>query len=96
MTRIWTEEEIRTLVQTNDIVLYRALLKLYDKQTDTEKSARRTYNKNGEGFNSYDAEFLTSLSKYLKAKGYLTEKQKIAARRKLGKYTKQLTRIANA
>ena len=32
-TRIWTEDEIRELVQTNDVVLYRALRKLYECQT---------------------------------------------------------------
>lgn len=96
MTRTWTEEEIKILIQTNDIVLYRALLKLYACQTETEKETHSTRNKNGEGFNSYDAKFLTSVSKFLKSRGYLTDKQKYIVRKKLVKYNKQLTRIANA
>ena len=36
--RIWTEEEIKTLVQTNDKVLYGALKKLYNEQTSDEKA----------------------------------------------------------
>lgn len=94
--RVWTEEEIKVLIQTNDTVLYRALLKLYACQTDTEKETSSTRNRNGAGFNSYDAKFLTSVSKFLKARGYLTSKQKEITRKKLVKYNKQLTQIANA
>lgn len=94
--RIWTEEEIKTLVQTNDTVLYRALKKLYDCQTEGERLTKQTRDQNGKGFNSVDGEFLSNVSEFLISRGYLTPKQKAIVRKKLVKYTKQLTRLANA
>lgn len=96
MTRTWTEAEISVLIQTNDIVLYRALIRLYNCQTADEKISQETRNKNGAGFNAYDAKFLTNVAEFYKARGFLTYGQKVATRRKLAKYTKQLTRIANS
>jgi hypothetical protein len=94
--KVWTQDEIKNLVQTNDTMLYRSLLKLYECQTSTEQYSGSTRERNGKGFNSVDAKFLTSVSEFLKHKGFLTDKQKAATRRKLVKYTGQLTRIANA
>lgn len=94
--RIWTEAEIKTLVQTNDKVLYGALKNLYNCQTADEQSSAETTHANGAGFNALDAEFLTSVSKFLLKNGYLTDKQKVIVRKKLVKYNKQLTRLANA
>ena len=81
--RVWTEEEIRVLVQTNDKVLYGALRKLYACQTDDEK------------FNGIDAGILTSFCEFLDRAGFLTVRQKEIARKKMIKYTRQLTMLAN-
>lgn len=94
--RVWTEDEIRTLIQTNDEVLYNGLKKLYACQTADEQEAGATKIHNGKGFNSVDAKFLTSVSQFLIRTGFLTSKQKAAVRKKLVKYNKQLTAIANA
>ena len=94
-TKRWTEEEIYRLIQTNDTVLYRALMQLYKRQTSSEQRTRTTKERNGRGFNAPDANFLTSLSVYYLNHGYLTFNQRIVARRKMAKYTKQLTKIAN-
>lgn len=93
--RVWTEDEIRQLVQTNDKVLYGALKHLYACQTESEKSTASTHVHNGAGFNATDAEFLTSICQGLEKYGRLTDKQKAVARKKLVKYNKQLTRLAN-
>ena len=93
--RIWTEEEIKSLIQTNDTVLYRALKKLYAEQTADEQATGETREHNGKGFNGIDAKFLSSVSEFLIARGFLTAKQKTATRQMLKKYTKQLTRLAN-
>lgn len=93
--RTWSEDEIKNLVQTNDKVLYGALRKLYDCQTDDEKSDGITKVINHEGFNGVDAPILTSFYEFLNKTGFLTPKQKIVARKKLVKYNKQLTRLAN-
>ncbi len=94
--KIWTELEIKDLVQTNDKVLYGALKKLYACQTEDEKMSKSTHEHNGQGFNSIDAEILTSFCEFLLRAGFLTEKQKVVVRKKLVKYNKQLTRLANA
>lgn len=96
MKRTWTEEEIKELVQTNDKVLYGALKKLYAEQTADEQATSTTKHQNGAGFNSVDSRFLSSTAEFLLKTGFLTYKQKAAVRRKLVKYTKQLTRLANA
>lgn len=94
--RVWTEEEILYLIQTNDKVLYGALKKLYEKQTEDEQQYGETTHSNGVGFNGVDSRFLSSVSEFLIARGFLTDKQKVIVRKKLIKYNKQLTRIANA
>lgn len=93
--RVWTEEEIKFLVQNNDKVLYGALKNLYNCQTADEQSSAETTHANGAGFNALDAEFLTSCAKFLLERGFLTDRQKVIVRKKLVKYNKQLTRLAN-
>ena len=93
--RIWSEDEIRSLIQTNETVLYRALLKLYRCQTSEEQDSGETVEHNGMGFNAFDASFLTSASEFLLSRGYLTDRQKVVVRKKLVKYNKQLTKLAN-
>ena len=95
MARVWTEEEIKNLVQTNDKVLYGALKKLYECQTVDEQQIGETKEHNGVGFNGVDSKFLSSVSEFLIHRGFLTEKQKVATRKRLIKYNKQLTRLAN-
>lgn len=94
--RVWTEDEIKTLVQTNDKVLYGALRKLYAEQTADEQMTGDTKEHNGVGFNGVDGQFLSSVAEFLKNRGYLTDKQKVIVRKKLVKYNKQLTRLANS
>ena len=94
--RTWTAEEIKRLVQENDKVLYGALKKLYACQTAGEKVSGSTHEHNGEGFNAIDAPFLSSCAEFLIKTGFLTSKQKVLVRKKMIKYNKQLTALANA
>ena len=93
--RVWKEDEIKTLIQTNDKVLYRALKRIYAKQTQDEKCAGQTMVSNGVGFNHPDSRFMSGVCKFLLEHGFLTPKQRAKARVKLVKYNRQLTRIAN-
>lgn len=92
----WTEDEVMNLLDTNDTVLYGALKHLYACQTEDEKESASTREHNGKGFNALDTDFLTSVCKQLLQRGFLTPKQKEVARKKLKKYRKQLTRLANS
>ena len=94
--RQWTVDEIKELIQTNDKVLYGALKKLYAEQTADEQHVGETREHNGVGFNGIDSKFLSSVSEFLIKRGFLTDKQKYITRKKLVKYSKQLTRLANA
>lgn len=96
MSRVWTEDEIKELVQTNDVVLYGALKKLYACQTEDEQRIGDTKEHNGVGFNGCDARFLSSTAEFLNKTGFLTAKQKYLVRKKLVKYNRQLTKLANA
>lgn len=96
MSRTWTQDEIRVLIQTNDKVLYGALKKLYACQTAEEQATSTTNVQNGAGFNGVDAPILTSFAQFLERTGFLTPRQKALARKKLKKYNRQLTALANA
>ena len=93
--RTWTEDEIKTLIQKNDKVLYGALKKLYAEQTADEQADGTTKEHNGVGFNGVDAPILSSITEFLNKTGFLTSKQKALARKKLIKYNRQLTKLAN-
>lgn len=93
--KVWSPDEIKDLIQTNDKVLYGALIYLYRYQTSDERIHKETRNNNGVGFNSVDAKFLSSVSEFFLKTGFLTYKQKQIVRKKLMKYVKQLTKIAN-
>ena len=95
MAKVWTEDEIRDMIQTNDKVLYGALKKIYGEQTADEQRAGETKHHNGVGFNGPDSKFMSSICEQLIRRGWLSDKQKYYARKKLIKYNKQLTRLAN-
>ena len=94
--KVWTEEEIKNCIQTNDKALYGALRKLYGEQTADEQDAGETKHHNGVGFNGADSKIMSSFAEFLNRTGFLTTKQKAIARKKMVKYTKQLTKLANA
>lgn len=91
----WTEDQIKEMIQSNDQALYGALKSLYSCQTDEEQAAGQTHAVNGKGFNGVDAPILSSFCEFLDKTGFLTSKQKALARKKLIKYNKQLTNLAN-
>lgn len=94
--KLWTEEEIKWYIENSDKVLCKALMALYDNQTDNEKSNGNTSESNGVGFNAYDAPFLCAIARSYLNYGHLTKGQRELTLPKVLKYTKQLTRIANS
>ena len=95
MTKTWTKEEIKELLEKNDEMVKRSVLKLYEKQTDYEKATQSTQEYNGVGFNGTDSTILSSFAEFIKKTGFLTTKQTTIARKKLMKYSNQLAKIAN-
>jgi hypothetical protein len=93
--KVWTKEDIKKLLMTNDKFLLRGLLAIYSLQTEDEKSANTTKYCNSVGFNSIDSNFLCGLAEQLKTKRFLTPKQISFVRKLLPKYSKQMLKIAN-
>lgn len=95
MAKVWTIEEIKELIATSDKMVARSVVKLYELQTTSEQAAQETHERNGVGFNGVDAPILSSFAEFYKNRGYLSVKQTALARKKLGKYARQLVSIAN-
>jgi len=92
----WTKDEIKHLLETNDKMVSRSLVKLYECQTDDERSDGETHEHNGVGFNGIDSPFLSNIAQRALTGMALSKKQLAAARKALMKYAGQLAGIANA
>lgn len=86
----WTKEKIHCLLNSNPKAVEKALLVLFNRQTDTEQAAEDTKFVNMRGFTAADAPRLSSIAKYLIRRKSLTEKQVALVRRRIMKYWKQL------
>lgn len=95
MSKIWTDQEIINLIETNDLAVTRAVIAIYQRQTEDEKSIEGTHYHNGIGFNSVDAKYMTYLAKYCQDNRRLTGEHLQKARKKIKKYHRQLLEIAN-
>ena len=91
----WKKDEIMDMIAKSDYALIKGLIRIYENQTDSEKQAYATMKDNGIGFNGADADFLTRMAKFYLDRGYLTGKQIDVVRKKMLKYSGQLTKIAN-
>jgi predicted GTPase len=96
---------VKDLLTRNDKAVKRALVVIWERQTEDEKAAHTTHENNGIGFNGVDAPILTSFVEQMKRKGetqglnwkqgeaWLSPKQVQLARKKVMKYSGQLFRI---
>jgi hypothetical protein len=95
MKKTWTLEQITTLIDTNNKMVEKSLLQLYNRQTEDEKAIDGTTESNKMGFNGVDAKILSPIAKGLIKYGRLTPNQLAFTRKAIRKYAKQLTKIAN-
>lgn len=84
-------DQIKKKIETDDEFCIGALLALYEKQTADEQKIHNTIHQNGIGFNGIDSGILTGIAKFYIERGFITEKQLISVRRRLVKYTNQLS-----
>ena len=68
----------------------KALVTLYNLQTDDERKEGVTKHHNSVGFTCVDSRFLTSLVQQFKERGFLTESQLEALMNTIPKYASQL------
>ncbi len=96
--KIWTLDEINEKLKSGNVTwIEHGVVAIFNKQTDTEKVIESTNYNNGVGYNGADAPIMSSFAKWLlKRKGnHLSTKQLAIAQKKIVKYSKQLTKIAN-
>ena len=93
---MWTKEDIRELLLTDDKAVARGVVAIFNLQTEDEQNVGETSVKNGVGFNGVDANFMSSIAQFYMRRNFLSAKQVEFARKKLLKYSNQLTMIANA
>jgi len=93
--RIWTEEQVRSQIESSNQFAIRCTQLLYAKQTEVEKKDYKTKFSNGNGFNKSDAKFGSAMARKAFDKGNdsLTEVQLVALRKLLSKYCNQLTQL---
>jgi hypothetical protein len=91
----WSETSIKELLASNPNAVLRAILAIYNLQEPDEKMMGVTTHENKVGFNAYDAELLTKCAIQLNRTKKLHDSLYYQARRKIFKYSKQLTNIAN-
>lgn len=104
--RVWSKGDIKAyLAKCEDKAdcpktrahITRALLYMYDRQTQDEQSTLSTSHTNGIGFTGVDAEFLSSVAQRCRKYNQdVSPKQFPYVRKKLVKYSGQLVEFANA
>jgi len=93
--RVWEKEEIKGLIETRDDAVVRGMLRIYGLQTESEQVCGGTHESNGVGFSGVDGGIMSSFTEFYNKAGFLSKKQMVIARKKILKYTGQLTKIAN-
>ena len=91
----YTVDEIKEKVTTDPRWTELAIVALYGKQTLSEQVSQQTVEHNSVGFNGCDAEILSSFAEWVLSGRRLTVKQLALAQKRIGKYSGQLTVIAN-
>ncbi|MDD4804589.1 MAG: hypothetical protein PHN69_05385 [Candidatus Pacebacteria bacterium] len=88
------ESYLKNLVKTNDRALIKAIVLIYDLQTEEEKNTGQSVEENKIGFSKIDAYELGNIAKKIKRGQSLTEAEVAKSRNKMQKYWKQLMTIS--
>jgi hypothetical protein len=83
-------EFMRVKLGTNPTWARRALIRIFENQTEYEQSAETVNEFNGIGFTKSDGQLLTSFANQLSDRGFLSPKQMNILFRRMPKYAGQL------
>lgn len=87
---------IQSLIDRDDKAVARAVVRIYQRQTQDEQRVSETKHHNTIGFNASDAKYLSMVARYVLANGAITEEYHLAKSRKLiRRYWRQLIEIAD-
>lgn len=100
----WTKERIKNLLDTNDLAVERAVVAIYDRQTQDEKRDSDTKHDNERGFRSNHASTMSFYARIIlkgwkqsgKNRTYLNSVKLAKARAWMMQYHRQLCEVANA
>ena len=92
----YTVDQIKNLLNTNNVAVNRAMVALYNEQTEDEKAVGNTRNTNGRGFSYRTAPKGTYYAKWVLSGKSLTGYHLENARKIALFHAKQLTNLANA
>ena len=88
------EAYLKDLLKTNDKALLRAIVLIYNNQTDEEKNKGESIEDNRIGFSKIDAKEMGDIAKKIKAGKALTKGELAKSRNKMQKYWRQLMIIS--
>lgn len=95
ITKKETRDFVRKQLATNKTWALKALMKIFDFQTQDEQEYEHTREFNKVGFTGVDGEILTSFAKQYLTHGFLTPKQMALVYKKMPKYWMQIIKISN-
>ena len=93
---LWNEAKITKLLNENDRAVERAIVAIYDRQTQDEKSASDTKHRNGRGFRANHGTKGSYYARWVLGGRRLTGHHLENARKIALHYVKQLAIVANA
>ena len=93
--KIWTREEIETMIQNQDAAVERAMVAIWERQTADEQETQGTRHHNGRGFAAWSARSGTYYANWVRSGRHLTGKHLVKARKIALHHAGQLTDFAN-
>lgn len=93
-TKKETVAHFKKMLYTDSQWAIRALLRLYEYQSEDERTQYSANHENKRGFNKVDAQLLTAFAKRIIMNEHLTYKQMHVLHSRIQKYAKQLYEIS--
>ncbi len=94
-SKVWTRPQIDAILKSNDRAVDRAMLVLYARQTEDEKSSEQTKHANGRGFAHWAARSGSYYARWVQSGKRLTGQHLVKARKIALRHSKQLVEEAN-
>ena len=95
VTKIQIRDYVKHKLSTDPLWATRALIRIYDFQTNEEQASDQTIDHNGVGFSGTDGEIFSSFAKQFERRGSLSDKQMYLVFKKMPKYWHQIVRLSN-
>lgn len=92
---MWNSESMKEYLRNNNQAVLKAIIVLYNRQTELEKEFKESNVVNGIGFNCKDSWFLSNLARQLIQFRKISKNDFWRARWRILKYSQQLADIAN-